>query len=85
MFLWCNIFYKINSCNKTWMHTLTCTSKCPSFIINLVTLFYKIKWEGSMTYLRSLLLRTKAQIVPDMISAEIQSMALISASRLQLT
>ena len=38
-----------------------------------------------MTYLRSLLLRTKAQIVPDMISEEIQSMALISASRLQLT
>ena len=38
---------------------------------------------GSMTYLRSLLLRT--QIVPDMISAEIQSMTLISVSRLQLT
>ena len=38
-----------------------------------------------MTYLRSLLLRTKTQIVADMISAEIQSMTLISASRLQLT
>ena len=31
------------------------------------------------------LLRTKAQIVKDMVSAEIQSMTLISVSRLQLT
>ena len=40
---------------------------------------------GSMTYLRSLLLRTKTHIVPNMISAEIQSMTLIPVSRLQLT
>ena len=40
---------------------------------------------GSMTYLRSLLLRTKTEIVPDMISAETESMTLISVSRLQCT
>ena len=39
----------------------------------------------SMTYLRNLLLRPKTPIKPDMISAEVQSMTLISVSRLQLT
>ena len=39
----------------------------------------------SMTYLRNLLLRPKTRIKPDMISAEVQSMTLISVSRLQLT
>ena len=43
------------------------------------------EYWGSMTYLRSLLLSTKIQIVSDMVSAEVQSMTLISASRLQLT